>query len=224
MIHRLRHDFPHRGGHAVTALLLAVGLVMLMTMLVYCWYHRRKWIPLWSVIVAIPVLILFNMLGHNRDILKQSFAGESVQIVEQDAGMTRSDKLKKQLDTQGNTLNDEARENLAKQLDQKKKNLQRKYEDAQNDFETQKNEILKNLFNKVYTTLDKYAKDNGYGVIMDVSTSQTVLWAAQPTNITKAIVDAYNVASGVPAPPAAAAPKPASATAPSTTRPSTTSH
>jgi len=134
------------------------------------------------------------------------------------------DALQKQLDTQSNTLNDEARENLAKQLDQKKKNLQRKYEDAQNDFETQKNEILKNLFNKVYTTLDKYAKDNGYGVIMDVSTSQTVLWAAQPTNITKAIVDAYNVASGVPAPPAAAAPKPASATAPSTTRPSTTSH
>jgi outer membrane protein len=135
------------------------------------------------------------------------------------------DTLQKQLDTQGGTLSDEARENLVKQIDGKKKTLQRTYEDAQNDFESQKNDILKNLFNKVYTTLDKYAKDNGYGVIMDVSTSQTVLWASQPTNITKAVVDAYNVASGVPAPaaPAGAAPKPTGA-APSTTRPSTTSH
>ena len=133
------------------------------------------------------------------------------------------DTLQKQLDTQGGTLSDEARENLLKQIDGKKKTLQRTYEDAQNDFESQKNDILKNLFNKVYTTLDKYAKNNGYGVIMDVSTSQTVLWASQPTNITKAVVDAYNVESGVPAPPAPAgtAPKPA---APSTTRPSTTSH
>ena len=134
------------------------------------------------------------------------------------------DALQKQLDTQGGTLSDEARENLVKQLDSKKKNLQRVYEDAQSDFESQKNDILKNLFNKVYATLDKYAKDNGYGVIMDVSSSQTVLWASTPTNITKAVVDAYNVASGVPAPPAPAAPKPAASTAPSTTRPSTTSH
>ncbi len=134
------------------------------------------------------------------------------------------DSLQKQLETQGGTLSDEARENLVKQLDGKKKTLQRTYEDAQNEFESQKNDILKNLFNKVYTTLDKYAKNNGYGVIMDVSTSQTVLWASQPTNITKAVVDAYNVESGVPAPPAPAgsAPKPA-VTAPSTTRPSTTS-
>ena len=135
------------------------------------------------------------------------------------------DNLQKQLDTQGGTLSDDAREKMMKELDGKKKSLQRVYEDAQNDFESQKNDILKNLFNKVYTTLDKYAKNNGYSVIMDVSSSQTVIWASQPTNITKAVVDAYNVESGVPAPPAPAgtAPRPAG-TAPSTTRPSTTPH
>ncbi|HTD24903.1 MAG TPA: OmpH family outer membrane protein [Terriglobales bacterium] len=131
------------------------------------------------------------------------------------------DDLQKQFDTQGEKLNEDARANLAKQLDTKKKNLQRVYEDAQSDFESQKNDILKTLGNKVYATLDKYAKDNGFGVIVDVSSPQTpVLWAAQSTNITKAIVDAYNVTSGVPAPPA---PKPASATAP-TTKPPSTSH
>ncbi|HWD91560.1 MAG TPA: hypothetical protein VG938_04340 [Verrucomicrobiae bacterium] len=75
-------------------------LFLLMTVLVYCWFYRRKWIPLWSIVLAIPVLALFNLLGHNRDLLKQFFAGESLHVVEQDVGMSRAEKIRKQLDTQ----------------------------------------------------------------------------------------------------------------------------
>ena len=136
------------------------------------------------------------------------------------------DALQKQLDAQGPTMNDDARDKLTKQLAAKKTAFQRSYEDAQSDFDGQKNEILKSLGNKVYAELDKYAKANGFSVIVDVSNPQNpVLWAAQSTNITKAIVDAYNVASGVPAPAAPPAPKPAAGTAPSTAKPtSTTPH
>jgi outer membrane protein len=59
-------------------------------------------------------------------------------------------------------------------------------------------------------------QQQGYTVVLDVSQQQNpVLWAADSTNITKPILDAYNVKSGVPAPPpsaqgaAPAAPKPA---------------
>ncbi len=132
------------------------------------------------------------------------------------------DALQKQLDAPTGT--EEAKAGLAKQLDTAKKNLQRTYEDAQSDFDGQKNEILKKLGDKVYATLDKYAKDHGYAIILDVSGQQTpVLWAAESTNVTKAVVDAYNAASGVPAPAAPAA-KPAVSTTPSITRPTTTSH
>jgi len=128
------------------------------------------------------------------------------------------DALQKQLEAPGGT--EEAKANVAKQLDAAKKNLQRTYEDAQADFDGQKNDILKRLGDKVYATLDKYAKEHGYSVILDVSGQQTpVLWAAESTNITKAVVDAYNAVSGVPAPA-----KPAASTTPSTTRPTTTSH
>jgi outer membrane protein len=131
------------------------------------------------------------------------------------------DALQKQLDAPTGT--DEAKAGVAKQLDVAKKNLQRTYEDAQAEFDGQKNEILKRLGDKVYATLDKYAKEHGYSVILDVSGQQTpVLWAAESTNITKAVVDAYNAVSGVPAPATPAA-KPASTT-PSTTRPPATSH
>ena len=118
--------------------------------------------------------------------------------------------LQKQVDTQSSVLTDDAKNNLVRQLEQKKKDYQRDYEDASSDFDTQKNDILRTLGNKVYATLDKYAKANNFSVIVDVSNPNTpVLWASQSTNITKAIVDAYNVASGVPAPATPAAiPKP----------------
>jgi len=54
--------------------------------------------------------------------------------------------------------------------------------------------------------LDKYAKDNGYSVILDVSGQQSpVLWATSSIDITKALVDAFNASSGIAAPPSASA-------------------
>jgi outer membrane protein len=53
--------------------------------------------------------------------------------------------------------------------------------------------------------------------VLDVAQQQTpVLYATESTNITKAVIDAYNVKSGVPAPPAA----PPSAPAPGQQAPS----
>ena len=121
--------------------------------------------------------------------------------------------LKKQLSTQGDKLNDDARANLVKSIEQKQKNLQRSAEDAQNDFQSQQKDLANQIGRKLLQTLDKYAKSNGYAVILDVSNPQSpVLWAGNSVDVTKDIVDAYNVDSGVPPPaPAPAAARPAGA-------------
>ena len=115
--------------------------------------------------------------------------------------------LKKQLQTQGDKLNDDARVNLQKNLDSKQKTLQRNLEDAQNDAQQQQGELFNRIGQKMMGVLEKYAKSNGYSLIVDVSSPQSpVLWAdLQKTDVTKAIVDAYNAQSGVPAPTAAKA-------------------
>ncbi len=83
------------------------------------------------------------------------------------------------------------------------------------------------LASKVYDVLETYAQQQGYTLVLDVAQQQTpVLYATESTNITKAIIDAYNVKSGVPAPPpppAGAAPKaaPQSAKPPATHAPAT---
>jgi outer membrane protein len=110
--------------------------------------------------------------------------------------------LKKQLNTQGDKLNDDARNSLVKQIESKQKILQRNYEDANNDITAQQNEIANRIGQKMMEVLDKYAKDNNYGVILNVSGQQNaVIWAGSSTDLTAAIVEAYNVKSGVPAPP-----------------------
>ena len=134
------------------------------------------------------------------------------------------DTLTKQLQAQGATLTDAQRSEKAGAIDTKKKQLQRDAEDAKTDFQQQMNDIYQGLASKVYDSMQAYAESQGYTLILDISEQQSpVLFATQSTNITKAVIDAYNVKSGVPAPPPQAAgteaptpsaPKPATKPAP----------
>jgi hypothetical protein len=75
-------------------------LFLLMVTMIYCWDYRKKWVPLWAVGVAVPFLLLFNLLGHNRDILKSYLLSHEVHTVDYEPGMTTREKLKKRFDTQ----------------------------------------------------------------------------------------------------------------------------
>jgi outer membrane protein len=136
------------------------------------------------------------------------------------------DSLKKQLDAQSKTPNDESRAGLVRQIETKQKSLTRSQEDAQNDFVGQQNEIAQKILQKLGPVIDKYAKDNGLGLIIDISKpwpDGPVLWAGQTVDITRTIVDLYNQQSGVPSAPSAS--RPAGGTRPAgagTTRPATT--
>jgi outer membrane protein len=138
------------------------------------------------------------------------------------------DSLTKQLQAQGASLSDAERANRAKTIDDKKKQLDRDTQDARSDFQQDVQDMYNQLASKVYDVMQSYAEQQGITLILDVSQQQSpVLYASEGTNITKPVIDAYNVKSGVPAPASGAEapkPKPATpATHPSTsgTRPST---
>lgn len=135
------------------------------------------------------------------------------------------DNLKKQLNTQGDKLNDQARATLVKQIEQKQKSLERSVQDARDDAQNQQNEIAQRILQKMAPLLVKYAADNGFGVIIDTSNpwpNGPVLWAGPAVDITKPVVEAYNAQSGVPAPAKpVAAPKPTGAATKPAAAPST---
>ncbi len=166
-------------------------------------------------IVDIQRVILASNEGQ-RDFqsLQKKFEPKQAELQKMN---TEVEDLKKQLNTQGDKLNDDARGSLVKSIDAKQKVLQRALEDAQGDFQTQQNEIAQRIGQKVLEVLDKYAKDRGFSLVLNVSDPQSpVLWAAASVDLTKEIVDAYNTHSGVAAPAAPSATRP---TAPGTTAP-----
>jgi Skp family chaperone for outer membrane proteins len=125
------------------------------------------------------------------------------------------ESLKKQLDTQGSKLNDDAAAALRKQIESKQKSFDRAVQDAQEEVGNQQQEIAGRILNKMAPLIVKYAQENGYTMIIDTSKpwpqSPVLWWNPDAVDITKNVVDAYNVQSGVAAPPSSTgtAPKPA---------------
>lgn len=122
------------------------------------------------------------------------------------------DSMKKQLSTQQDKLNEEALANLKKQIEGKQKTFDRAVQDAQEEFGNQQQEIFSRILQKVAPLVVNYARDNGYGMIIDTSKQWPqgpVLLAGDGVDITKQVVDLYNTQSGVPAPAATGAAKPA---------------
>jgi outer membrane protein len=144
--------------------------------------------------------------------LQQKFAPRQAALQSQNDEL---ENLKKQLQAQGDKLSDEERSNRVRSATEKQKTLQRSAEDFQNEVQTAEQEILNRLGKKMLDVLEKYARSNGYAVVMDVSNPQTpVLYANPGTNITKNLIDAYNAESPATAPaPKPAATKPAGAAA-----------
>jgi outer membrane protein len=121
--------------------------------------------------------------------------------------------LKKQLSTQGDKLNEDASANLKREIESKQKVFDRSLQDAQEEFGNQQKEIANKILKKMAPMIVKYSQDNGFGIIVDTSQpwpQSNVLWWGESVDITKPVVEAYNVQSGVAAPTApAGAAKPA---------------
>jgi len=162
---------------------------------------------------------IFGSNEGQRDVLalQKKFEPKQTELKGQNDEL---ESLKKQLSTQQDKLNQDALDTLKKQIEGKQKLFDRNVQDAQEEFGSQQQDIASRILQKMAPMIVKYSQENGYGMIVDTSKpwpqSPVLWWNQDSVDITKPIVDAYNVQSGVPAPaaPAAkpAAPKPTSTT------------
>src|SRR6267154_3894450 len=82
-------------------------------------------------------------------------------------------QLQDQLNRGQNTLSEDARQKLVREIDQKTKALNRDTEDARAELDQDEQKIMNELGSRIVAVIDKYAKDNGYVMILDVSSPQT---------------------------------------------------
>lgn len=134
--------------------------------------------------------------------------------------------LKEQLQKGANTLSDASKQNLYRDIDLKTKSLKRDAEDAEAEWNQDQQKVLQQLGQRVMAVIDKYARDNGFTLILDVSSPQTpVLYASNTIDITKDIIELYDKNSpgpvGAPATTSTTgpAPRPAAAPTPAASKP-----
>ncbi len=102
-------------------------------------------------------------------------------------------QLQDSLNRGGNAMADAAKQELVRNIDAKTKAFNRDLEDAQAEWDQDQQKVLQELGQKIMVVIDKYAKDNGYSLILDVSNPQTpVLYASNAIDVTKDIIDLYD--------------------------------
>ncbi|MEO7144817.1 MAG: OmpH family outer membrane protein [Bryobacteraceae bacterium] len=106
--------------------------------------------------------------------------------------------LQESLNRGGNAMSDTARQDLTRTIDEKTKQFNRDLEDARTSADEDEKSVLNKLGQRMMVVIDKFARDNGYSVILDVSNPQTpVLYASNTVDITKDIITLYDQNGGV---------------------------
>jgi outer membrane protein len=114
-----------------------------------------------------------------------------------------------------NTISEDAKANLARDIDVITKALQRDTDDARQDVDQEQQRVLNELGQKMMQVLQKYASEKQLTMVFDVSGQpNNVLYASNTIDVTRDIIALYDAAAPVAA-SAAPAPAPAKPAAPS---------
>lgn len=173
----------------------------------------------------IAVIYLQGAIGNTKDGQKavaELEAKTAPKKKEIDQKQSEIAAMQDQLNKGANTLSDQAKNDLYKNIENKKKSLQREVEDAQAELDQDQQKILQQIGGKIQAVIERYAHDHGYVLVVDVSSPQSNVFYASPSiDITKDIIELYDQSAAQlsnPAPalkaPAAAAPSAPPAKAP----------
>jgi outer membrane protein len=161
------------------------------------------------------------------DAVQKKYAPKQAQL---EGLNTEIEGLQKKLQSAPPTMTDIERATLTRTLDTKQKQLDLDTQDARTAYQTDLQGAFGAVAQKVHGVMVDYVQKNGFTILLDVSNQQSsqVMWIAQEPNsdITEAIIAAYNKSTPNISAPSAAAPaarpKPATTAPKPTTTPHTT--
>jgi Skp family chaperone for outer membrane proteins len=174
-----------------------------------------------AVIAFQQGMVATNEGQRSVDDIKKKYEPQKAKI---DAENAEVESLRKQLAALPANAPDDQRAKLSIDIDKKEKQLQLDADSAQQSYNTDLRTAFGTLQQKFGTAAVKYCNDNGFTMLVTPESSDTapnpLLWWNPAIDITQAVINAYNAASGVAAPPPSAPrPKPAASTTPHTTTP-----
>jgi outer membrane protein len=172
----------------------------------------------------IAVIYLQGAIGNTKDgqkAVSELEAKTAPKKKEIDQKQSEIAAMQDQLNKGTNTMSDTAKNDLYKNIEAKKKNLQRDIEDAQAELDQDQQKILQQIGGKIQAVIERYAHDHGYVLVVDVSSPQSNVFYASPSiDITKEIIELYDQSTAALSNPTPAPKAPAAApTTPPATKP-----
>lgn len=143
--------------------------------------------------------------------LQSQFAPRSSEI---DTLTKQINDIQQKLQTGQGKLSQEEETRLTAEGQRLTQRLDRRRSDFQEDASAAQQDVLERIGRKMVDVLDKYARENGFSVVLDVSGQNSpILYASDQINVTQEIIklydQAYPVKAGAtPAPAKPAATKP----------------
>jgi outer membrane protein len=117
-----------------------------------------------------------------------------------------------------NTISEDAKAKLESDIALLQRNLQRDSDDAKADMDAEEQKMVQELGGKIMQVINKYAADNQYAMVFDVSGQpNNIMFASAAVDITRDIIAMYDKAA--PGTPPSAPPATTSRPAPATPRP-----
>jgi Skp family chaperone for outer membrane proteins len=124
-------------------------------------------------------------------ILQQYVDQKSAELQKQQKTL---EALKTQLDVQGSKLTDEARADLADQIESLDTAIQRFQQDTQKDIDGRRQKLQNAIARKMLPTIEKVAKEKGVNVVQFLDVAQIFGYVDPTLVVTDDVVKAYNVA------------------------------
>ena len=150
-------------------------------------------VPTKIAIINVQNAILSTKDGQKAAADLQTTFGPRQQDLEKK--QTELTALQDQLRKGSATMSDEAKTKLMRDIDATTTRVNRDTQDAQSDLDEAQGKLMQELGGKMMAVIEKYATQNAYAVVLDVSNPQTpVLWAASAVDITNDIVKLYDQA------------------------------
>ena len=109
--------------------------------------------------------------------------------------------LKNQLNIQGDKLTNEARQDLAEQIEAKDTNLQRFSADTQKDIDNRRGKTTNYIGRRMLPVIEKLSKEKGLNAVVFLNQTRDA-WVDPNLIITDEVIKAYNTAHPVAATPA----------------------
>jgi outer membrane protein len=94
-------------------------------------------------------------------------------------------KMQEDIIKRGSVLNDEEKAKLGEQFELKSREAKRKKEDAQREFDKTRQQIENDMMTKFRTVIEKFAKDNGYDLVLDAG---TLLYISNKADVTNEVI------------------------------------